>query len=65
MSRIISSKVSPEAEKEVVCLGCGATIGYTKNDIKIRNGKDMSGGPDGDESIQCPKCNNKITLRSW
>ena len=66
MARIIDPKPQPEAEKTAVCKdGCGAKIGYVKNDVMSYHGTDMSGGPDGQEWINCPQCGKKIILRSW
>ena len=54
-----------EKEKRTECESCGALVGYVKNDIHAYHGTDMSGGPDGQEWINCPQCKKKIILRSW
>ena len=63
MARVI--KKGKPKEKKVICNDCGSTIGYTKNDIKVYSGTDISGGPDGQEWIVCPDCGKNIILRSW
>ena len=64
--RIIDAKPDPSAVKRVVHRsGCGATLEYVPNDVKTRNGTDYSGGPDGEEWIDCPNCNKKVILKSW
>ncbi len=51
--------------KRVTCQNCGAILEYTKSDVKEYHGTDYSGGPDGREWIDCPKCLKEIILRSW
>lgn len=60
-------KVEPDkiATKEIVCMSCGATLEYVKNDIQKYSGVDWSGGPDGREWIICPNCGKDVTIRSW
>lgn len=45
--------------------GCGAIVEYTKSDIKRYSGRDISGGPDGCEWVDCPGCGKRKVLRSW
>jgi hypothetical protein len=45
--------------------GCGAIVVYTKSDILKYEGKDYSGGADGQEWVNCPGCQKKHILRSW
>ena len=51
--------------KETSCRGCGARLQYGMNEVQTRNGTDYSGGPDGEDYIMCPRCGNKVVLRSW
>lgn len=63
MARVIGE--AKEAFKEVVCFNCAARIKYTNNDVKRSNGRDYSGGPDGMEWVNCPKCGKKAIIKSW
>lgn len=65
MARVIRKGPSPAVERKVNCRGCGASIGYTENDIQRCQGRDISGGPDGREWIICPNCGKEITIRTW
>jgi hypothetical protein len=58
-------KVGRPKELKAKCHECGCTIAYTKKDIKCYSGTDYSGGPDGQEWVNCPNCREEITLRSW
>lgn len=49
----------------VSCHNCASIVQYTKSEVKRVDGKDYSGGPDGNEHIHCPNCNHQIILRSW
>lgn len=63
--RVIDPTPHKSVVKEIVCKNCGVTLEYTPNDVKKRNGKDWSGGPDGEEWVDCPNCNKKAIIRSW
>lgn len=52
-------------EQKVQCTGCGATVGYFKEEVREYHGRDISGGPDGKEWIDCPHCGRQITLKVW
>lgn len=45
--------------------GCGAIVEYDRSDIKKYSGTDYSGGSDGREWVDCPRCGKGYTLRSW
>ena len=55
----------PKAFKQVTCEHCAAILQYTLHEVKRRDGKDYSGGADGEEWINCPRCSNKVVLKSW
>ena len=65
MVRVISAGPAPEVVKQVLCRNCGAVLEYTPHEVREYHGKDMSGGPDGQEWIDCPQCGKKVVLRSW
>lgn len=56
---------APEAIKRVTCHKCASLLEYTQAEVKRRDGKDYTGGPDGEEWVDCPKCYNKAIIRSW
>jgi len=63
--RIIRDEPAPEVVKQVICRNCGATLEYVPADVHTYVGRDISGGPDGQEWIDCPKCQKRVILRSW
>lgn len=63
--RIVDEKPDPSVVKQIVCTQCGAKLEYLPIDVKERHGTDYSGGPDGAEWIDCPKCQKPVTIRSW
>ena len=63
--RIISEKPDPKVAKRITCKKCGARLEYFPVDVQEYHGKDIGGGPDGMEWIDCPKCKQRILLRSW
>jgi DNA-directed RNA polymerase subunit RPC12/RpoP len=52
-------------KKRVTCRGCSAIIEYVANEVKRRDGTDISGGPDGEEWVRCPNCGGRAIIRSW
>lgn len=65
MVRIINDKPDKSVLKQKVCRNCGVKVEYVPADVKKREGTDYSGGPDGCEWIDCPKCQKRIILESW
>lgn len=65
MVKIIKVKPAPSVVRRIICRHCGATLEYTPNEIKSYNGTDYSGGPDGEEWVNCPNCGKHATIRSW
>ncbi len=63
MVRIIGE--APEALKYTTCKHCATMLEYTQSEVKEYHGKDYSGGADGQEWIDCPKCSKKVIIRSW
>jgi hypothetical protein len=56
---------APEAVKQAVCRHCAAKLEYVPKDVHRRDGKDYSGGADGQEWIDCPRCGHEVVLRAW
>ncbi len=63
--KIIDETPDPEVVKRVTCGKCGTRLEYVPNDVKRRDGTDYSGGADGEEWVDCPKCGKKAIIRSW
>jgi hypothetical protein len=59
--------VEPPKGKHVDCQDCRATIEYLPEDVQRRDGKDISGGPDGWERVKCPRegCPGYGYIRNW
>lgn len=56
---------APEVFKQTVCRHCAAKLEYTPGDVKARHGKDYSGGSDGAEYVECPRCGSEVILKAW
>ena len=65
MVKVISTEPDESVTKRIICRHCGATLEYVPNDVKKCHGKDIAGGPDGSEWINCPNCGKSVTIRSW
>lgn len=63
--RIIDDTPDPEVVKRISCRNCGARLEYVPADVKRRDGTDYTGGPDGEEWVDCPKCQKRAIIRSW
>ncbi len=55
----------PQALKRATCRNCGAILEYTLSEVQETHGTDISGGPDGCEWIDCPRCKKRVILKSW
>jgi DNA-directed RNA polymerase subunit RPC12/RpoP len=56
---------APEAVKQATCRHCAARLEYAPVDMQRRDGTDYTGGADGCEWINCPRCGHQVVLRSW
>jgi DNA-directed RNA polymerase subunit RPC12/RpoP len=63
MARVIGE--APEALKHATCHHCAARLEYAQKEVKAYHGKDYSGGADGKEWIDCPRCGGEVILRAW
>lgn len=63
--KIINDIPDPKVVKNIVCKHCGVTLEYVPIDVKRRDGKDYTGGADGETWVDCPNCNGKAIIRSW
>ena len=53
----------PAAKKRVTCGECAAVLEYTRMDVRQVNFPDYTGN-DFQPAVACPKCSNKIIVRS-
>lgn len=51
--------------KRTTCKNCAAILEYTLSEVKAYHGRDYSGGTDGKEWIDCPRCGKQVILRAW
>ncbi len=65
MVRVIEETPDPSVVKQVICKNCGVKLEYVPADTKQHNGSDYSGDPSGYSWIDCPKCSNKVIVKSW
>lgn len=65
MVRVVNEQPDPSVVKQIICRKCGVKLEYLPIDVKSYHGRDISGGPDGREWIDCPRCHNEVTIRSW
>lgn len=63
--KVISTNPRKSVVRRKVCGHCGATLEYVPNDVHEYNGRDYSGGPDGEKWIVCGNCNKRVILESW
>lgn len=63
MVRIIG--VVESAVKQATCNNCASLLEYTQSEVQVYRGTDYSGGADGREWIDCPKCGKMVVLKSW
>ena len=58
-------KVIGEAPEQCICQSCSAKLEYAKTDVLTCSGRDYYGGSSGEEYINCPRCGEKVVLKSW
>lgn len=64
MAFIIDPKPQKDAVKEVVHIsGCGALVGYVKNDVLEDYTTDYTGDRDYYRYIYCPNCGKQIHVK--
>lgn len=52
-------------ERKATCSSCGSILAYLKVDVKVSHYTDISGCGDSTYWIQCPMCNEHVTVKSW
>ena len=51
--------------KQTTCKNCASILEYTESEVKTRTGKDYDGGTFVVKSIDCPRCQNEVVVRSY
>lgn len=65
MIKIIDEGPHHSVVKNAICKNCGVTLSYVPADVKERKGHNARDGSWGYQWINCPKCNEEITTKSW
>lgn len=65
MIKIVDEGPHHSVVKNIVCKKCGVTLSYVPMDIKEKKGYNERDGSWGYQWINCLKCNEEITLKSW
>lgn len=52
-------------KKRATCRKCSSIVEYLPIEVKKYSGRDISGGPDGKEWIDCPCCQEEIIIAAW
>ena len=63
--KVIAKKPDPSVVKRIVCRNCGAKLEYVPKDVTRHSYTDYGGGNNVDEYIICPKCKERVTIRSY
>lgn len=65
MVTVVSRTPHQSVVKETVCRNCGSTLQYVPRDIKQRTVSDYLGDRDIVKYIECPECNEQVTVKGY
>ncbi len=65
MVTVVSRTPHQSVVKETICRNCGSTLQYVPRDIKERIETDYGGGRDLIKYIDCPECNEHVTVKGY
>ena len=65
MVTVINKGPHQSVVKEAICRNCGSTLQYVPRDIKERVETDYGGDRDIVKYIECPECNDRVTVGSY
>ena len=65
MVTVVSKGPHQSVVKEIVCCHCGSTLEYVPRDVKQRTVSDYTGDREIVYYIECPECNEQVTVRSY
>jgi uncharacterized protein with PIN domain len=65
MVTVVSRTPHQSVVKETICKNCGSTLQYVPRDIKERTVSDYLGDRDIIKYIECPECNDHVTVKGY
>lgn len=65
MIRVTSKEPHKSAIKEIICKKCGSVLEYVLADVKSKKVSDYLGDTETVHYIECPSCNNHISVNSY
>lgn len=65
MVTVVSKVPHQSVVKETVCRNCGSTLQYVPRDIKERTVSDYTGDREIVRYIDCPECNDRVTVKGY
>ncbi len=65
MVTVVSKVPHQSVVKETICRNCGSTLQYVPRDIKERTVSDYTGDREIVRYIDCPECNDRVTVKGY
>ena len=65
MVTVVSTQPHASVIKETICRNCGSTLQYVPRDIKERTVSDYTGDREIVRYIECPECNDRVTVKGY
>ncbi len=65
MVTVVSRTPHQSVVKEIICRNCGSTLQYVPRDIKERTVSDYTGDREIVRYIECPECNEQVTVKGY
>ena len=65
MVTVVNKGPHPSVVKEVICRNCGSTLEYVPRDIKERTVSDYTGDREIVRYIECPECDEHVTVKGY
>lgn len=65
MVTVVNKGPHQSVVKETICRNCGSTLQYVPRDIKERTVSDYTGDREIVRYIDCPECNDRVTVNGY
>lgn len=65
MVTVVNKGPHQSVVKETICRNCGCTLQYVPRDIKERTVSDYAGDREIVRYIECPECNDQVTVKGY